>query len=125
MAVGNEYRTSRFKRNIKSNSYLVHYRPYQGAKKGIQAVSFTKCGLGDNVVLRLTQCLTPTVSFDLLMDNYFTSLRLFFCLPSLELTTCEQVVCSAKIVCANTLSSGTNSGKKRNVATLNNAVHIK
>ena len=78
MAVGNEYRTSRFKRNIKSNSYLVHYRPYQGAKKGIQAVSFTKCGSGDNVVLRLMQCLTPTVSFDLLMDNYFRSLRLFF-----------------------------------------------
>ena len=30
-----------------------------------------KWGLGDNVVLRLMECLTPTVSFDLFMDNYF------------------------------------------------------
>ena len=71
-----QYATSK-----QSNSCLVHYRPYQGAKKGIQAVSFTKCGLRDNVVLRLMQCLTPTVSFDLLMDNYFRSLRLFFAYP--------------------------------------------
>ena len=68
--------TGRFKRNIKSNSYLVHYRPYQGAKKGKQFVSSTKWGLGDNVALRLMECLTPTFSFDLFMDNYFTSFRL-------------------------------------------------
>ena len=59
-------------------------------------------GLGDNVVLRLIECLTPTVSFDLFMDNYFTSFRLFVCLPTLELTMCEQVVCSTKIGYANT-----------------------
>ena len=35
-------------------------------KKGKQVVSSTKWGLGYNVVLRLMQCLTPTVSFDLL-----------------------------------------------------------
>ena len=52
MAVGNELMTGRFKRNIKSNSYLVHYRPYQGTKKGKQVASSTKWGLGDNVVLR-------------------------------------------------------------------------
>ena len=125
MAVGNELMTGRFKRNIKSNSYLVHYRPYQGTKKGKQVASSTKWGLGDNVVLRLMECLTPTVSFDLFMDNYFTSFRLFVCLPTLELTTFEQEVCSTKIGYANTLSSGTNSCKKRNVATLNSAAHIK
>ena len=27
-------------------------------------------------VLRLVECLTPTVSFDVFMDNYFTSFRL-------------------------------------------------
>ena len=84
-----------------------------------------KWGLGDNDVLRLMECLAPTVSFDLFMDNYFTSFRLFVCLPTLELTTCEQVVCSTKIDYANTLSSGVNSCKQRNVATLNSAAHIK
>ena len=71
------------------------------------------------------ECLTPTVSFDLSMDNYFTSFRLFVCLPTLELTTFEQEVCSTKIGYANTLSSGTNSCKKRNVTTLKSAAHIK
>ena len=63
--------------------------------------------------MRLMECLTPTVSFDLFMDNYFTSFRLFVCLPTLELTTFEQEVCSIKIGYVNTLSSGTNSCKKR------------
>ena len=71
------------------------------------------------------ECLTPAVSFDLCMDNYFTSFRLFVCLPTLLLTTFEQEVCSTKIGYANTLSSGTNSCKKRNVTTLNSAAHIK
>ena len=42
---------------------------YQGAKKGKQVASSTKWGLGENVVLRLVECLTPT-------DNYFTSFPL-------------------------------------------------
>ena len=46
------------------------------------------------------------------MDNYFTSFRLFVCLPSLELIIFEQEVCSTKIGYANTLSSGRNSCKK-------------
>ena len=46
------------KRYIKSNSFLVHYRPYQGVKKGKQVASSTKWGLGDNIVLRLMECLT-------------------------------------------------------------------
>ena len=32
--------------------------------------------LGGNVVLRLMECLTPSVSFDIFIDNYFTSFRL-------------------------------------------------
>ena len=32
--------------------------------------------LGENVVLRLMECLTPSVSFDIFVDNYFTSFRL-------------------------------------------------
>ena len=54
------------------------------------------------------ECLTPTVSFDLSMDNYFTFFRLFVCLPTLELTP-----------------SGKNSCKKGNVITLNSAADIK
>ena len=68
--------------------------------------------------------LNPTVSFGLFMDNYFTSFRLFVCLPTLELTIFEQEVCSTKIDYANILSWGTNSCKI-NVVTLNSAVHIK
>ena len=124
MAVGNEWITSWFKRNIKSNSYLVHYRPYQGTKKGKHFASSMKWGLGDNDVLRLMECLAPTVSFDLFMDNYFTSFGLFVSLPNLELTTFEQEVCSTKIDYANPLSWGTNNCKKRNLATLNSAVHV-
>ena len=113
------------KRYIKSNSYLVHYRPYQGVKSGKQVASCTKWGLGDNVVLRLMECLTPAVSCHLFMANYFTSFRLFVSLPTLELTICEQVVCSTKIGYANTPSLGINSCKRWNVATLKSAVHSK
>ena len=51
--------------------------------------------------------------------------RLSVYLPTLKLTIFEQEVCSAKIVYANTVSPGTNSDNKRNVATLNSATHIK
>ena len=42
------------------------------------------------IVLTNHTSLTPAVSFDLFIDNYFTSFRLFVCLPALELTTFEQ-----------------------------------
>ena len=93
MTVGNEETKIRFKRNEKSNSYLAHYRPYEGTKKRNQVAFSTKWGLRGNVVLRIIEYLTPTVSFDLFMDNYFTSCRLFVCLPTLELTTFEQDIC--------------------------------
>ena len=44
-------------------------------KKGKQVASSTKQGLKENV-LRLIECLTPTFSFDIFMDNYFTYFRL-------------------------------------------------
>ena len=56
--------------------YVVQIRPYQGAKTGKQVVSSAKWGLGENVVMWLMECLTPTFSFDILMDNYFTYFRL-------------------------------------------------
>ena len=57
-----------------------------------QVASSTKWGSGDNVVLRLMECLTPTVSFDIFTDNNRTSFRIFLCLPTLELTTFQQEV---------------------------------
>ena len=38
--------------------------------------SSTKRRLRENVVLRLMECSTPSVSFDVFMDNYFTSFYL-------------------------------------------------
>ena len=84
-----------------------------------------KWGLGDNVVLRLMECLTPTVSFDLFMDNYFISFRLFVCLPTLELKTCKETVCSTKIGYQIHYRWGQKVAKKTNVVTLNSAAHIK
>ena len=56
--------------------YVVQFKPYQGGKKGEQVSYSTKWGSGENVALRLMECLTPTFNFDIFMDNYFTS----FCL---------------------------------------------
>ena len=38
--------------------------------------SSTKWRLGESVSLWLMECLSPTVSFDIFLDNYFTSFRL-------------------------------------------------
>ena len=73
---------SRFRGNIQSNSYLVYDRPYQGENKGKQVASSTKCGLGDNVVLRLMECLTRTVN---LIYLRITILHLFVFLSAYPL----------------------------------------
>ena len=44
--------------------YVVPFRPYQAAKKEKQVASSTKWGFGENLVLRLMECLTPTFSFE-------------------------------------------------------------
>ena len=59
----------------------------------------TKWRLGENVVLQLMEC--------------FTISHLFVCLPSLELTTFEEHVCSTKLGYRNALSLGTNNRKKK------------
>ena len=61
---------------IEAYGYVVHVRLYQTAKNGKQVVSSTKLRLGENVVLQLMKCLSLAFSFDIFMDNYFTS----FCL---------------------------------------------
>ena len=52
------------------------YGPYQDAKQGILTASSTKLGWGENIVLRLIECLTPNCSFDIVTDNYFPSFHL-------------------------------------------------
>ena len=104
----------------------------------IPKVAFsTKWRLGENVALRLMECLTPwnyyyssyyyyssmltpSVSLTYL---WITISHLFVCFPTLKLSTLEQQVCSTKIGYANAL--GTNSCKKRNAATLNSAHQAK
>ena len=76
--------------------------------------SYIKCGLGENVVLRLMECLTRLICL------WITVSHLFVSLPILELATSEQQVCSTKIGYANVLVLGTNSYKIRNVANLRN-----
>ena len=72
--------------------------------------SSTQWGLWENVALQPMESLTPSVSFDIFMDNYFASFRL---LTHLGVTTFEQHECSAKIGYANALSLGTNHWKKK------------
>ena len=80
--------------------------------------SSTKWELGENVVLRLMECLISTVSFDIFMDDYS---NLFVCSLTLELTTFVQQICSTKIGYTNAIPLETNSCKKRKAATLNSA----
>ena len=94
-------------------------KPYQGIKKGKQVAFSTKCGLGKNVVLRLMESCMSYHYMWVIIYAWITISHFFVCLPTLELTTFEQQVCSTKIGYENALSLGTNSCKKRNVATLN------
>ena len=52
--------------------------------------SSTEWRLGENVVLRPMECLTPTVKFDI----FITISYLIVSRPTLEFTTFEQQVCS-------------------------------
>ena len=54
-------------------NYVVQFEPYQAVKKGKQIASSSKWGL--LLILRLMECLPPTVSYHIFM-NYFTSFRL-------------------------------------------------
>ena len=56
---------------------LGQFEPNQYEKKGKMFVSSTKWGLGENVALRLMECLPPTVCCHIFMNNNFKSFRLF------------------------------------------------
>ena len=60
----------------KAYGYVVQFEPYQGVKKEKQVASSSKGGLGESVVLWLMECLPPTFSYHIFMNNYFTSFRL-------------------------------------------------
>ena len=70
--------------------------------------SSTKWGLRENVDLRLMECLTPSVSFDTFMDNYFTYFHL---ITHLGVNNIRATGVLNKNY-ANALSLGTNSLKK-------------
>ena len=78
-------------------------------------------GLGENVVLRLMECLLPTVNYHIFMNNYFTTFRLF------------NNIWATGVLNKNRLSKCTIIGdkqlnktkKNRNVATFNNKYQAK
>ena len=80
--------------------------------KKYKASSSTKWRLGQNIDLRLIECLTPSFSFDIFMDNYFTSLRL---LTHLGVNN-SRATC---VLNKNSLRKFTIIGDKRGVATWN------
>ena len=90
--------------------------------KHSKVYSSTKWRLRENVVLRLMECLTPSVNFDIFMDNYFTFFRL---LTHLGVNNIR----ATRVLSKNRLRKCTIIGdkqlEKRNVATLNNAHQAK
>ena len=90
--------------------------------KHSKASSTTKWRLGENVVLRLIKCLTPSVSFDTFMDNYFTPFRL---LTHLGVNNIR----ATRVLNKNRLRKfnfiGDKQLQKRNVTTLNSAHEAK
>ena len=81
----------------------------------------TECRLGESVVLRLMECLTPAVKFDI-FDIFITISHLFVCPPALEFTTFEQQVCSITQMHYHWEQTA---AKKWNMATLNSAHQAK
>ena len=72
---------------MKSNSCLVPYGPYQGAKKVKQFASSTKSELGYNICSAADEMLNSNCLVLIhLWITIFTSFRLFVSLPTLELT---------------------------------------
>ena len=107
---------------MQRHKHIVPFRPYQGAKKRKQVASSTKRGLGENIVLRLMECLTPIFSFDIFMDNYFTYFRL---LTHLGVNNIR----ATGMLNKNRLRKGTITGdkqlQKRNMVTLKSAHQTK
>ena len=110
---------------MKCNSYLIHYRSYQCANNEKQVPYSTRGGLENNNVLQFMECLTPTVSFNLFTDNYFTYFRLFICLPNPGVSNIQARCVFNKNSSRKNIINGENNCKKRNVITFNSAAHIK
>ena len=96
-------------------SYVAHFRPDHGVKTGKQVASSNKWRLGENVVLRLMECLVLVLIFICLWTIIS---HLFVYLSTLELTKFQRQVGSTKIGYTNAQSLGTNSLKKGKVSTL-------
>ena len=82
----------------------------------------TKWRLEENVVLQLMECFTPSVRFEIFMDNYFTSFSL---LTHLGVNNIR----ATRVLSKNRLRKCTITGdkqlEKRNGPTLNNAHQAK
>ena len=101
--------------------YVIQFEPYQSVKKRKRIASYTKWGLGENVLqlMEWNAYLRHSVIINL---SIIISLLLFF-LPTLELIAFKKQVCSGKVGYADDL--GTNNCKTRNVVTLNSAHQAK
>ena len=76
--------------------------------KHFKVFSSTKWILRENVVLRLMECLVLVLIYLWITISHF-----LVCLPTMELTTFAQHVCSTKIGYANALSLGKHRCKKK------------
>ena len=84
--------------------YVVQLEPHQCVKKGKQAVSSFKWGLGEKDVLRLIECLSLMLGIIYLWIT-ISHLFILVCFTTLELATFEQQVKSTKMGYLGTLSS--------------------
>ena len=84
----------------------AHFRSYLGAKKRKLFASSTKWKLGENVVLLLMKCLLQRL---VIIYLWMVISYLFVYLPTVELTSFEQQLCSTKVGYA----MGTNSCKTK------------
>ena len=55
---------------------VVQFEPNEDVMKEKQFASSTKWGSRESIALLLMKCLRPTVSYYILMDNYFTPFHL-------------------------------------------------
>ena len=83
--------------------------------KHAKVSSSTEWRLGENLVLRTVECLTPTFNVDI----FITISHLFVCRPTVELTTFEQQVCSTTRLHCHWIHTAAKKG------TLNNAHQAK
>ena len=88
----------------------------------LQSFPSTKWRLVENVAQQLMECLTPSVNFEIFMDNYFASFHLLTHLGVNKIRASPVVnksrLCKCTII-------GKKQLQKRNVVTLNSAYQAK